>query len=471
MNRKPLINYVIVCALVAVLAACAPSGPSQEDLIATSVAATLSAGQPAATATLEPVQGVTVAPVVQSCANTGQVNVAYVKDGGVWLSVEGAPGVQLTNNGDANDVRISDDGCLIAYARAVPNVLFDPGAEFPMSEFVDELWVISSDGSYHQSLANSDFFNGLQRPADVAGMSLHGFEWQPGTHVLAFNSRLTLTGPGLATANDLYLVNVDTLAITTLLGPEQAGDFYFSPDGSKLAYSASTSIGVIDVDGGNHRANLVQFPIVFTYSEYNYMPRIHWTPDSMSFMVAIPAQDGLAQPVDGIYPETRLFYVPLDGTPAFEAGALQAAWFVEQEVVFSPDAGHIAYLRPVGDPTLNERELVIALSDGSNESTQLIYHDIKFGAWAPNNDAFIFTYRDPEFHIFQSNLDATAFGPISQLTAFSAASAQIEWIDADRFVMMLSGDSGAELSLMHTSGAGSVIDTFGGFAPTFDVAN
>lgn len=465
-----------VLFLVALLALGACASPQETgDQIATIVAATMQA-QVVPTLTSSPIDG-EILPEIPSafgdCDNTGQINVAYIKDSNVWLWVQGGMAVQLTNSGDAQDLRISQDGCLVAYSRSVPNPGYAPAAEeLAGPESIQELWVVSSDGSRGSKVAGQEFYDTLPEHEAGSIYTLHRFDWRPGTHTLAFSTRLAYTGPGLVPNRDIFLANGDDLSITPLLPAGQGGDFYFSPDGEQIAFTTATNVSVINVDGSNLRGDVVSFPNVITYSEYEYYPPVHWGQDSNSFMLAIPPADGLEGPVDGVYPETTLWYVPLHGTPPIEAGAVQTAWFVTQEVQFSPDNGRIAYIRQYGELEAGQFELVLALSDGSNESLGLQINEIMFGDWSPDNTRFIYWFNQAGvFQMFHGSAGSLDVAPISTLTPFEAASAEIEWVQGDTFVLLLMGNAGAELSLMETSGAGTVIDTMSVPFISFDVAN
>ncbi|MEX1072020.1 MAG: hypothetical protein WEC37_05275 [Anaerolineales bacterium] len=464
---------VLLGALVVLLTACAPSAPvvNADEQVASAVAGTLAAQSgPTATSQAAPVVGEATPEqdVFGSCANTGQISLAYTRDGNIWLWVEGGVKTQLTNSGDAGDLRISQDGCRIAYARALPNPAYDPNAEFPTDPTFNELWVVSSDGSLNQQLAGAEFLASLPQPPD-SGLTVYQFDWQPGTHVVAFNTEVL--GFGLSPSDDIHLANANTLSVSTLLPAGQGGAFYFSPDGQQIAFSTSTTVNTINVDGSNLRPNLVSFPFVITYSEYAYYPPISWSPTSDTLMVAIPPEDGLAAPVNGVYPETALWWLPLDGTPPFQPGAVQNIWLALSEVQFSPDNGRVAYLRPIGAPETNQRELVIALSDGSNESTVIQLPEITFGDWSSDSSQFIYYYRDPNLHFYLGNVGDPNVVPISTLTPFVAGGASIEWLEADTFVLLLVGSAGSELSIMQTSGAGMVVDTFAEPFVSFDLAH
>lgn len=451
------LKILALLSLSLLLAACAPN-LSAADLTSTSVAATLQAnGLPVPTAAPTLGEVATQAPTEPACTNAGMLNVAYVKDGNVWLWTQGGMRTQLTTLGDVQDLALSQDGCRIAYTRSVPNPRYDAAAEFPAPETMNELWVVSSDGSNNRALADTAYFAAIPVANASDMVSAHRFEFQPGTRMLAFSTQLLHPGVGLTLRNDLTLVNADSGLIQPLLGENQAGGlFAFSPDGLQLALSTPTNVHIINVDGSNLRRNLITYPSVITYSEYLYSPPVAWAQDGSSLMVAVPPADALA----GGTPETSLWWIPLDGTPAFEAGSIQAAFFIFGEVAFSPDASRIAYLRPLGEAGGPDNELVIALSDGSNESPALGAEQICFLAWSPDNSNYLYTYQDGTARLALASAVDSRSSAISLPAGFVASAVQAEWVDASHFLLLEQGEGGARLSLLDNSGGGEVIDTF-----------
>lgn len=453
----PRLKPFAVLLAVLLLTACS-GGLSAADQVATSVAATLQAnGQPVPTAAPTLGEVATQAPSELACTNAGLINVAYVKDGNVWLWTQGGMRTQLTAVGDVLDLAISQDGCRIAFTRNVPNPRHNPAAEFVAPDTLSELWVVSSDGTNNRALVDTASLAAIPVPGASDIVSISRFQFQPGTHTLAYNTQLLHPGVGLSLRNDLTLVNVDSGASTPLLGAEQAGgQFAFSPDGQQLAFSTPTNVHIINVDGSNLRRDLITYPNVITYSEYLYSPPITWAQDGSSLMVAVPPPDALAAGM----PETTLWWIPLDGTPAFAAGSIQAAFFILGEIAFSPDAGRIAYLRPLGDAGSPENQLIIALSNGSNESPAIEAAQIRFLAWSPDNSRYLYTYQDGSARLALANAADSSASPISLPAGFTPFAVQASWVDAARFLVLEQGEGAARLSLLDASGAGEVIDTF-----------
>lgn len=461
-NRHPQVILLFALLSFMLFAGCGPTAAStSDDEVATIVAATLAAGDGNA------IGDETAAPALEpeeatssygACANTDLFTVAYVKADEAWLWVEGGANMALTASGDVQSTRLSDDNCRIAYTRSVPNPSFDPSSETLAGDMLSEMWVVNSDGSDARLVAGIDFFNTLPAP-DGIGIGLYKFAWRPGTHTLGFSTQALTYG--LALSNDIHLADSDSGAISALLAGGSGGDFYFSPDGAQVAFSTHESVNAINIDGSNLRTNLITFPTVITYSEYLYYPPVNWGPNSDELMVAIPPADGLAPPADGVYPETDLWYIPLDGSPAFWAGSVQNVWFAQSEAKFAPDLGRIAYLRPLGEPGENRYELVIALSNGSNESTTIEAPRITFGDWSPDSSQFIYWFEgDGGIQIWLGDV----FGggaPLPLLTGFEGTSAAIEWVSGPYYLQTLQSNSGQfELSWINIDGIGIVLDTY-----------
>ena len=472
--RRRLFPSALLTAFAILFAACTSpiTNGNLEDQIATSVAATLQAqGLPAQTEpTAAPLDGeVLPQGSYGDCANSGQLSLAYISSGSVWLWVQGGAKTQLTDSGDAWDLRISEDGCRIAYAKAVPNPAYDPDEEFPLEQTVNELWVVRSDGSGNQKLAGVEFYANLPSATVTFAYTLYQFEWRPGSHQVAFSTRMMFSGPGLTPTNDIHLINADTLTSSAVRAPGEGGWFTFSHSGEQLAFSTAESINLINADGSNPRLDLVTFPLVLTYSEYFYTPPIHWLEDDTALMVAIPPEDGLAPATNGVFPQTSIWQAPLDGSPGVQLASVQNVFFAMEKVQFSPNGSRIGYLRPV-DPTTNQGELVVSNSDGSAEAAPLQLPEVVFEVWAADSNRYIYSYRDPGFHLFLGSADSPNVQPISTLTAFEAEIADIVWVEGSTFILELKGPAGTELSVMDTSGSGALVETFVDFHTPFDFA-
>lgn len=350
-------------------------GLPMEDVVATSVAATIIAGGGEAP-TAEP----TVDPDFDPGDPAGDptpdhppfLRIAYVKDGDVWYWEEGSAAVQLTSLGDVVEVYLSDDGLIAAFVR-----------QYDYTNA--EIFAVNTDGTNLRPLVTlADFATMVSHPDAISAVP-YRVAWAPGTHNLAFNTRLTFEGPGLILPDELRLVDADTAALSVLMPPGTAGDFYYSPDGSQIALVNGTMISVVDANGTNRR-DLLTFPMALTYSEYVYYPPVVWSPDISFLRTSIPPVEALAVPAQN----TTLWHLPADGSTTNILTTLIPVPFFQEPVHISPELSKIAYLTEVSAGAPPIVDLHIANVDGSGD---VIYDsgDRRFEAWSTDGEHFIFT--------------------------------------------------------------------------------
>ena len=200
-----------------------PTSPSDGAATATMAA---SSTESAALATLHTEPTPTMPPTPTPIPASTELRVAFVNvtENGynAWLWTEGkGEAAPLTNAGGVGDVKISDDGEIVAFTRG------------------DGLWMVRGDGTEERQLVSAGEFAALEprelSHASELSVALHHFDWVPGTHMLAFNTRLRME-IGLVLNEDLHLVNADTLERTALLPP---GEGVSSPPRPTAASSPS----------------------------------------------------------------------------------------------------------------------------------------------------------------------------------------------------------------------------------------
>ncbi|MFZ6029432.1 MAG: hypothetical protein ACOYYS_17100 [Chloroflexota bacterium] len=423
------------------------ASPTPNQGLETIVAATLTAfprpAQPTATATL---------PTAQSASLVA----AYVKDGNVYTWIEGGGTAARSSTNDAVDVRISDDGQVIAFLR-----------ESPDDYFHQELWAANTHGAANpRVLVSAADFDALKPDSpnpSAPGLVIRQFEFRPGTHTLAYNTAPRFEGPGSLAYEDLRLLNVDNGMKATLFEFGQGGIFTYAPDGNQIALVKPTSISLVDADGSNLRPNVLTFPSVTTYSEYQYYPKPHWAADASFLRVTIPPAEAMNEPL----PPTTLWHIPTDGSAGVQIGEIPAMPFDWPDNAFSPDLERLAYIKQVGEPDANLRELHLANADGSNDAVLYEGEALSFLHWLPDSMQFVFrqfgTGNMHGVHIAQID------GATSTLTTNPESLRELRWITPERFLATWQTENGVELRL-HTRGASAnsfLIDVLSDF-PAFD---
>ncbi len=431
-------SVVVIASLACTLTG--GSLPPVVDDIGTRVAATLTAmavgGSPEPHGSTPEVTevGPTVTP-------PSVLRIVYISGGNVWVLTEGSPPAQITSSGGGERVLISSDGLKVAYTRrATP-------------ESPAELSSINSDGTGNALLLSAAQIDGLHPLGMFVHNDINNMAFIPGTHHVAFNTRGVLEGPGLPKYDDLFSVDAESAALTTIFPAGAGGDFAFSPNGASVAIVRPTTIGLAHADGSAMSADLVTYTAVMTYSEYMWYARPQWTADSSAIGVTIPSSDPLAPGISG-----TMWRVPAPSGPALSTATISGDFFFAQfdSPLLSPDLSRVAFLRDTGTP--NVRNLIIANADGSGET---IYATGQLGwlGWAPDGAHFIFS---------ESAGNNIRLGSLGTPASALVTGTRLRWLDGTQF-LYLSGSAGAWTLSRGSIGGGSIaLAPLAGDFPSFD---
>ena len=390
-------------------------------------------------------------PPTPSPAALGSLQVAFINassDLVVWRETDGSFAT-LVEAANAIDLRLSDDGTMVAYRRD-----FDFGQQ--------ELWVVNTDGSNHRLLLSVDALAALD--PDALGVLIYLYEWIPNTHTLAFNTVEYVEAPGLFLNDDLHFLDTDTGESTTQLTAGTGGNFVFSPDGQQYAVIGQDfdegvgTISLLNTDGTNLRTDVLTYPYVLTYSEANYYAEPVWSPDSSFLRVAIPPQDALGD----LTAPTTLWEIPAAG-PALQLGEVVSQPL--SPVLFSPDLSHIVYTRLYSpDTDFSTTDLVIAGADGRDEIVY-VTGSLSFANWAPDSQHFIFVSNDP-----QETYLGVVDGDFSRLTDIPFVW-NVTWVDGTRYLFSNQAGTGWQMQLGTLGGAPALLVELPDRTPLFDFDN
>jgi hypothetical protein len=370
--------------------------------------------------------------------------VAFVQEDNVWLwtGIAGGQITALTNVGRVDDLKISDDGEIVAFVRA------------------DELWMVSTDGTRERPLMSAADFAAMEARASFdRPVVLHRFDWIPGTHILAFNTRLD-TETGLILNDDMRLVDADTSEQVVLLAPGEGGEFYPSPDGRQIAVVTAETIDLVDIDAGNRRKVFAYTPPAVP-SEAQYYARPTWAADASSLRVAIRPVDPYAQPPQPV----GIWHLYTDGTPARLLKEVVAA--PRSIYAFSPDLRYVAYLGRT-EGALSGREGNLLVTDLTTNGT--VIYSPKAGhiyEWAPNSVRFSFPiHRQPRPP--QAQIGQLGNEPVPVYDDDNAVVEHVRWVDADRYLFLVHGDQGWEIVLGEIGGTDTALATVVVGPPAYD---
>jgi dipeptidyl aminopeptidase/acylaminoacyl peptidase len=458
MNRKRSVLFTLLCLLslngcgvleVGVEGTVTPaaqvgatSTPALITAVVTQAAdvtpATLPATTPTATAPLPGKTPETTTEPTRPGPERSAVRVAFVKEGSVWLW-ENDRGVDLlTDAGDVRDVKISDDGRVVAFVRGL------------------ELWMVNSDGTGERVLISVEDIAAMVEPGDP-GVRLYNLDWVPGAHVVAFNTAAQLE-IGLQLHDDLHLVDADTLEKTTLLPRGEGGQFTYSPDGGQIAIMRSGTVTLVDAGGGTLREAFTFTPPV-TRSEFQYYAHPVWAADSQSLRVAIPPADPLAQP-----PQlATVWHVYTDGRPAGWIATIDASSLDNH--AFSPDLSRIAYVqRSGGSPATEGGALLVTNLENGDTVTYQDHVGIVYG-WSPDSKHLAFLLQG---QLPQSQIGMLGTDPVPVQEDPNVAAIDVRWLDAGRYLWAMVDQQGRTLFLGEIGGSSTVVATVAGRSLPYD---
>jgi Tol biopolymer transport system component len=382
------------------------------------------------------------------------LRVAFVRDDQVWLwAAETKEALALASTSRTNgQVKVSGDGSVVAFLRG------------------NDLWAVNSDGSEERELLSMEDLAAIE-PADP-GVSINRLEWVPGTHTLAFNTRLNLAY-GLVLNDDLHLIDADSLERTTLLPAGEGGEFYFSPDGSRIAVVTPGEISVVDASAqGRPRERVLTYTPVNTGSEYRFYAHPFWSPDGSTLRVAIPPVNPLAQPVQ----HTSIWHLPTDGSPARMLTGIDAAPLLSSgSIAFSADLEYVAYaqIRQAEGVPPSQAEPWLEVQRLANGDRQAYPYSGDIVRWAPDSQffAFIAGRHEPRLYIGQWS-GVTVPGAVDAGTDVF----DVRWVDAEHYLFVARSKAergpaqdGWDLVLADLHGSSTILASMDSY-PQYDFA-
>ncbi len=357
---------------------------------------------------------------IEAYAAPDGLRVVFAKDGDIWLWTAGTRAAALLTSAgdDLFHVKLSGDGRIVAFRRA------------------DELWAIDSDGTNERQLLGAEDFETIE--SDGIETRLNRFEWVPGTHTLAFNTRQRLEARDVL-AHDLRLVDADTLEQTMLLPPGEGGEFTYSPDGSQVAVVTPGDVSLLDADGTNRRDGVLTYAPVAMYSVDDFYVNPVWAADGSGLMVAVPPPDPDARPLQ----HTTIWRISTDGSSAELVTTINALPG-DYAISFSPLLTYVAYgeVLQLGD-TLAEVQVQLKVARLGTSDWQAYPDASALCGWGPHSRrfAFIAGRERPQLQIGQWS-GGTIPGSIDAGVPVHS----FRWVDGDHylFVARHNGEQGAE---------------------------
>ncbi len=424
--------FLTIIALAACTATPTPTLPQNPTASPSTAATPLPSATPATPAT--PVSS----PTAGASSSVSQIAAAFVAaDNNVYTWIDGNSSfTQITESGDAQTAVISTDGQLVAYSRTTDG-------------FTYTLDVVASDGTNHRTIFTHDDFLGITRPSIATDSEPYQFAWVPNSHMLAMTVDYVMEGPGLVTAPDLILFSVDTGTFQTLLQVNETYQFFYSPNGSKIAIALPDGIDLYDSNGNRLLSpKFYSFANVNTASEVAFLPKIIWSMDSASFAFTVPP----AEPFTDT--ETLTKVVEINSATGAATTLLTASMAFQMPQEISPNLAQIAYLKS-DSPNSTEFNLHIASLDGGPDKVVAAKTLINDFSWSP--DSLHFAYSIPSGMTLREYLGKIQQTP-AQITQVNDARG-FAWIDTVSYLVLDKTSSGWKIWLGKVGSAPVVVYT------------
>jgi hypothetical protein len=398
-------------------------------------------GGPEETATLEQTQALTPTPTATATTPPPHLRVAFISGGSPWMVEPPSAPFQLSAVTGVDSVDLSDDGMLVVYIRH--DSYSQPA----------ELRVVNSDGTNDRMLLTSAQVGGLEPlPSGASFVDLYQVKWIPGTHNLLVNTKAQFEGPGLARLDDLFQVNADTGALSTVLTAGNAGEVWPSPDGTKMVISRATYLSLANIDGTGLVPSIITFTAIITYSEYQYYPEPVWAADSSTFGVIIASEDPLAAATTG-----AIWLVNGSTGSATLTSTLNGNFFFPRGVL-SPTLDHVGYVVASGSPPVTDS--YVSILDGSS-GLHLGSGTTGVDSFAPDGQYFAYYVGSPTAKYIGSLGGGTILVP--------GGAMRVKWFNNTHFVYSSGTMASWTLKTGDTGGASTLIASPSGDRTTFDV--
>lgn len=391
---------------------------------------------------VEPTAESTPIPPVSGCL------IAWAGEGYVTCQMEGGEIRTLVSGvTGANTPRVSPSGALVAY-------------RVTLDDLSEQLWLVGVDGSAPRLLIDPTAI-----PAPETGFisSIFRFEWLAGDSALVLSTvKVPVSediGMYLPYNFDLMTVDVASGTRQTLIAAGSGGMFYLSPNQQYIMISRAESLDLYNISlAGLSPITSVTFPMIITYSEYNYMPAAFWSPDSTFFTSLVPSNDPMAD-----LPYASIYRVGVDGSTNLLSQPQGNFVFGGGSIQISPDG---LWFAKGQYNTLGELVLSLERTDGSASLPVAAMQGLDALAFSADSTTLAFTQTTSDT---SGSLSTITTGGVTNLVAISGRVLDAHWLDGSTFAYLTQDSTGWKLWL-HVPGSGeNLLASGAGSGAQFDL--
>ncbi len=288
---------------------------------------------------------------------------AYISNNNAWV-MRGSSTTKrpITTTGDLDErvFALSNDGSKLLFSRA-------PSGDEDGS-FFNELWSVAN-----VSAVNSE-------PVRLVPRNVLFADWVPSqTNTISYSTgERSDAAPGWRAFNDLWTMRInpqtgESLNIDQVVEQSSGGlygwwgtNYFWSPDGSQVAWVRADSMGLVDLTNGAFNP-LVEYPVFNTRQSWSWRATVSWSADSSLLATTVHV------PIGNYPPETSpAFSVAVAASDgSFDTPVVDNSGIWSNPQYAPPGTDYLAHLR-ARDPfnSINgEYDLVVSDRDGSNAFT------------------------------------------------------------------------------------------------------
>ena len=332
------------------------------------------------------------------------------RNGHLTSWTEGKGPRQLADAANAEQVRISDDGQVVAYLGGTNSA----GAY--------GIFAVTADGANERLLVGQDYLRNIP-PAE----RIISYDFAPASHMLYF----------VTDQYDLYRVDAASGSPLPVFGPGKGGFFSFSPDSQWMVLYHPNELVLARSDGSAARVAF-QYPPDFQYIGMG--PEIIWEADSSGFyMVSASGPQGEPD-------STTVWFIPVIGEPV-----KQMSYAGLYGANLSPDGRKVVYLNFRHEPI----DVHVVAPDGKDTIYSYSTHSypaMKFMGWAPDSKHFLLDLSK-DGRLSDPYLCAVGEQPVKLSDTDYAF--PVVWVDTGRILFVSSGN----LRLQRLGGPSVSLDT------------
>lgn len=297
-----------------------------------------------------------------------------------------------------------------------------------------------------EQVTNSDFYE--ESASMPTTFYVKQLAWIPESRRLLLNVRTDIEG-GALIADDIILLDVETLSWTRLTADGKSGEFSVAPDGSAVVIGNQTDLYWLGGDGYRELKHILSFEGVYTYSSQGFFPKPLWSADTTRFLVYQTPSDWLLPELSDVPTKIWEFDVVADTLTLVTE---TVAYPVFHDFFLSPDGKRVALARPRPNRNLLKPVKIVVVDLETEDERELLNGDYELLGWNFDSTKLLLSQEDDIVVIDVASGDLTSI----------ENEVLVDWFDGDYYLSIDVNAAELQLGTFSTSEKVSIssADTF-----------